>query len=71
MSVKVYRFLECNGRTGCMTDTTRFDSDGALESSETNEILRGQVKKDGWHSTGDYDLCPTCYDSFFGEKQCV
>ncbi len=69
MSETIYRFLECNGRTGCMKDTTQIDKKGELESSESKAILRGQAKGRGWHSTGNYDLCPECYESFFGEKK--
>ena len=69
MSVVIYRILECNGRTGCLKNTTIFDNKGDIESSETNNILRGQSKGRGWHSTGNYDLCPECYETFFGEEK--
>ncbi len=69
MSVQVYRFLVCNGRSGCGSDTTKIDKEGEFETCESNAILRGLSKGKGWHSTGDYDLCPNCYEHFFGKGE--
>ena len=58
MSVQTAKFLHCNGRTSCISFSSGI--------GKTSRILRRKSKSLGWHSIGDYDLCPTCYKTFFG-----